>query len=57
MFFRLFSVLSGHGTCGLYWICYGIPHKFVWDALQLFVGCEASSDGKGINMLWEKHQV
>lgn len=57
MFFRLFSGLTDHSVCGLYWIYCGISHKFEWDTAQLFVGSEASPDGKCVNKLWEMHQV
>ncbi|WP_346302514.1 hypothetical protein [Pantoea sp. Morm] len=57
MFFRLFSALVSLAAQGLYWIICGIPHNFAWDPAQVFVGSLACSDGKGINTLWERHQV
>jgi len=57
MTFRLFSTLPGHGVRGLAWIHNGILHNSVWVGAQLSVGLEASTDGKCINKLWERHQV
>lgn len=57
MLFKLFSSLQGHAVLGLNRIYNGILHNSAWGAGQLSVGLEASSDGKCINRLWEKHQV
>ena len=57
MIFRLFSALPSYVVRGLERIINGILHNSEWGTAQLFVGLEASFDGKCINNLWGRHQV